>query len=348
MASPLEMKIIGWKIYLSHILGKGAYGTVYKADDESGKTAAAKEIDGERHPKVLCQNFDKLLELNHTNIVSISGIHKENNTVWMFLEFCQFGDLNNYFYSKDPTIDQVFDIMIQMANGLEYLHGKDIIHRDIKPGNILIASESPLLSKLADFDVSKCLNPEAQISLMSSDVGTEHFQAPEFFQPNEEQRICYSRNVDVYATGLTYLAMLQYEKGKRYLKAHIETPQEESEFHIPIGRLIAERIRFKKPKPQLNVVSSDVSPIEAQLASSSWAIEIRNLIGTMTSHIAKERPSASDVVRALRHLKRLSLPKNWFVPKTLESRKDETSSEVISQDDVTLTVQPQVCCNDMK
>ena len=77
---------------------------------------------------------------------------------------------------------------------------------------------------------------------MTSNVGTLAFKAPEFFQRTSPGKIEYHRNVDIYAAGLTFLAILQAEKGKKMLIPQIKTPMEDSELYAdPIGRLIAER-----------------------------------------------------------------------------------------------------------
>ena len=134
--------------------------------------------------------------------------------------------------------------MRQIMSGIIYLHAQNIIHGDIKPGNILVASEEPVLVKLTDFDVTKCLDPEIETSVMSSNVGTNAFKAPKFFMRNECKKTHHHRNVDVYAAGLTFLAILQHDKESSMLIPQIETPREDSELHHPIGQLIAERIKY--------------------------------------------------------------------------------------------------------
>ena len=128
-------------------------------------------------------------------------------SIWIVMEMCDF-DLDKYFREKisDITIEAKVDIMKQAITGLAYLHSKNVVHRDIKPGNILVeCNESGVTIKLADFGMCK------KGSSMSSTVGTIAFLAPEFFQSNTELK--YHRDVDVYAAGLTFMAMLQAHRG---------------------------------------------------------------------------------------------------------------------------------------
>ena len=207
------------------------------------------------------------MQLDHPNVLKILDAEKNENIIWMMISFCELGDLKHYYSNNDVPHETNVNIMKQIVAGIEYLHRKDIVHRDIKPGNILVASEFPLLLlKLADFDISKCLDPEIETSLMTSNVGTLAFKAPEFFQRRSPGKIEYHRNVDIFAAGLTFLAILQVQKGKKMLIPQIETPMEDSELHLPsIGLLISERIKYKVP--QLRIVT-----IEGPHKSLKWLI----------------------------------------------------------------------------
>ena len=225
--------------------------------------------------------------------MKILDVEKTENIVWMIMTFCEHGDLNSFFQTRDVFHERRIDGMKQIMAGISYLHSQDIVHRDIKPGNILVTSENPFLLQLADFDVSKCLDPEVETSLMTSNVGTLTFKAPEFFQRTNPGKIEYHRNVDIYAAGLTFLAILQGEKGKRMLIPHIETPMDDSELHVPsIGQLIAERIKYKVSK--LNIVKVE-----------GPNTRLKKLISRMTSVNPNDQMIAARVLFVLWNLESL-------------------------------------------
>ena len=119
------------------------------------------------------------------------------------MEFCPHKDLYEFFRQRRLTERQHLDIKIQIAQGVEYLHSNNIIHRDIKPTNVLIKNDNPIVAKVTDFGFSKFLEEDCDTSLMSTNVGTPAFKAPEFFLRNEQRKIEYHRNVDIFALGLT-------------------------------------------------------------------------------------------------------------------------------------------------
>ena len=312
MAAPsiTQMKIGGFTINVSGHIGSGAMGVVHPATDAAGKDVAAKRICGKDQNKMvkITRDLHRLLQLNHSSIVKFHDVKQIGASVWIFMDFCPHQDLGEFFQKRQLSERQKLDIMIQMGQGVEYLHKNNIIHRDIKPSNILISSDNPIILKLTDFDFSKFLEDDCDTSLMTTNVGTPAFKAPEFFQRNEERKIHYHRNVDIYALGLTFLAMIQQNKG---LVPRIETPVDDSELFLPIGRLIAERIRYNKP--QLDVIpgapitrtsfldrllgrrrrDSEECPTDQ---STDVSKELRKLIRCMTFHVPSERVTASEVV----------------------------------------------------
>ena len=265
-----------WRIHThpQNIIGKGAYGIIYKGRDDKGRDIAAKSFLEDKQSKMSKGDLEKLLNINHRNIITVYDINAttDNTSLWLFMEFCKHGDLSRFFQSNNLTNGQLVDAMVQITQGLEYLHRHNIIHRDIKPANILVKEESPLHLKLTDFDVSRFFDPEIQTSVMSSNVGTLAFKAPEFFQTDKNGKLNYHRSVDIYALGLTFLAMIQRNK---LLIPRIETPQDEDELHNPIGSTIANRIKYGIK--ELNVVK----PIEITMSSTNQDISCAS--GTSTA-----------------------------------------------------------------
>ena len=282
-----KIKVKSYSIDQRDVLGQGAFGIVYKAKDAKSNEIAVKRIDGNVHPQILTQDLDRLMKLDHRYVMKILDVEKDKNLVWMMMPFCELGDLNLFYQKRDVSPETNLEVMKQIMEGVSYLHSQDVVHRDIKPGNILVAAELPLKILLADFDFSKCLDPEVVTSLMSSNVGTLAFKAPEFFQRTSPGKIEYHRNVDIYAAGLIFLAILQAEKGKKMLIPRIETPRDKSELHTDsIGRLVAERIKYKVP--ELNIVK-----IEGEQT------RLKQLISRMTCINPEERLSAVRVLYAL-------------------------------------------------
>ena len=290
-ANKHSFKVKSYTIHQADVLGNGAFGIVFKGSDAKKNTIAAKRIDTTKHPRILTQDLDRLMELDHPNVMKILDVEKTENIVWMMMSYCEHGDLNHLYKTNRVLHEMNIEVMTQIIAGICYLHSRDIVHRDIKPGNILVASVAPLRLLLTDFDVSKCLDPEVETSLMTSNVGTLAFKAPEFFQRTSPGKIEYHRNVDIYAAGLTFLAILRAEKVKKMLIPCIETPMEDSELHAPsIGQLIAERIKYKVP--ELNVVTFN-----------GPAKNLKRLISQMTSVNPEERLSAEKILDLLESVK---------------------------------------------
>ena len=78
------------------------------------------------------------MKLYHPNVMKILDVEKTENIVWMMMPVCELGDLNHYYRERDVLHKTNVNIMKQIAAGIEYLHSQDIVHRDIKPGNILV------------------------------------------------------------------------------------------------------------------------------------------------------------------------------------------------------------------
>ena len=146
-----KIKVKSYLIDQREILGQGAFGIVFKGDDAKKTKIAAKRIDGNDHPRILTQDLNKLLELDHPNVLKILDTERNENIVWMMMPFCELRDLNHFYRERDVSSEIKTEGMKQIAAGINYLHSQDIVHRDIKPGNILVALRDSSCSQFNRF-----------------------------------------------------------------------------------------------------------------------------------------------------------------------------------------------------
>ena len=278
-----------YSIDYTDMIGRGAFGYVYKARNRFGITVAAKIIDCLKYADDEVQKCLQIRDV-HPNIIDIYdyGVWDNGGKMVIFMEYCRLGNLNEYFSSKVLETKEKVMLMVQMADGLAHLHSRDIIHRDIKPANVLIQKEDDgyPTAKLSDFGLSKILEAD-MLSTMNSDVGTEAYKAPEFWKKDEHGNVQYKRNVDIFAAGLTYLAMVQSE-GKQQLSPDVTHSLEANEFELPIGYIMYERMKNNQPVPNIIIHKGD-----------DIVLNIKAVIRRMVHVVPEDRVTADDVLKEL-------------------------------------------------
>lgn len=189
-------------------VGRGASGIVYKGHlhDESGTDIAVKKID--RVPRETEKEFimevETIGQTLHKNLVQLLGFCYEGTERLLVYPFMPNGSLTTFLFSgMRPSWDLRVDIAHGIARGLFYLHeecGKQIIHCDIKPENILL--DYNFLAKISDFGLAKLLKSE-QTQTSTGIRGTRGYFAPEWFK-----NVCISSKVDVYSFGIVLLEIV--------------------------------------------------------------------------------------------------------------------------------------------
>ena len=178
-------------------LGKGAFATVFRIQTKKeGNILAAKELDKRKFLRngVLDIKFDSELKimqtLKHPNIVQYIDYHDYDHWIYIIMEYVPFGELSKEV-DKRGTIPEPMakSIAVQILSALRYLHQRNIVHRDIKPDNILIASRNPLTVKLSDFGLSKCVKDEE--TFLKTFCGTLLYCAPEIYPDYTNYQIGY-------------------------------------------------------------------------------------------------------------------------------------------------------------
>jgi serine/threonine protein kinase len=210
--------LIGQSLGRYHILeqlGEGGMATVYKAYDTRLERDVAVKIirktafSAEILEKVLAR-FEReaksLAKLTHPNIVKVHDYGDHEGSPYLVLEYLPGGTLKQALGKPIPWQDAL-QLLLPIARGLAYAHQRGIIHRDVKPANILITeSGEPLLS---DFGIAKLLENEDGQTLTGSGVG---IGTPEYMSPEQGAGKAVDARADIYSLGIVLYEMLTGRK----------------------------------------------------------------------------------------------------------------------------------------
>ncbi|XP_005475205.1 mitogen-activated protein kinase kinase kinase 7 isoform X1 [Oreochromis niloticus] len=182
-------------IEVEEVVGRGAFGVVCKAKWK-GKDVAIKTIESESERKAFIVELRQLSRVNHPNIVKLYG--SCNNPVCLVMEYAEGGSLYNVLHGAEPlpyyTASHAMSWCLQCSQGVAYLHGmkpKALIHRDLKPPNLLLVAGGTVL-KICDFGTACDIQTH-----MTNNKGSAAWMAPEVFEGSN-----YSEKCDVFSWGI--------------------------------------------------------------------------------------------------------------------------------------------------
>jgi serine/threonine-protein kinase len=192
-------QIIG-KYKILSTIGSGGFGTVYLAEDTWIDKKVALKV-----PHKQGVDFGELLReprllatLNHPNIVTIMTAEKQENVFFIVMEFVP-GETLETIIAHDGALDlaRALDYTCQICNAVDHAHKQGVIHRDLRPSNVLVADRG--LLKVADFGTSRFLEIAAHGTTV---IGSPPYMAPEQFQG----KAVFAS--DIYSLGVTMYQML--------------------------------------------------------------------------------------------------------------------------------------------
>ncbi|XP_033219996.1 cyclin-dependent-like kinase 5 [Belonocnema kinseyi] len=183
-------------------IGEGTYGTVFKAKNrETHEIVALKRVrlddDDEGVPSSALREICLLKELKHKNIVRLNDVLHNDKKLTLVFEHCD-QDLKKYFDSLNGEIDLdvVKSFLYQLLRGLAFCHSRNVLHRDLKPQNLLINKNGEL--KLADFGLARAFG--IPVKCYSAEVVTLWYRPPDVLFGAK----LYTTSIDMWSAGCIF------------------------------------------------------------------------------------------------------------------------------------------------
>uniref|UniRef100_A0A8B9K4Z3 Mitogen-activated protein kinase kinase kinase kinase n=1 Tax=Astyanax mexicanus TaxID=7994 RepID=A0A8B9K4Z3_ASTMX len=242
-------------------IGSGTYGDVYKARNVStGELAAIKVIKLEPGEDfaVVQQEITMMKDCKHSNIVAYFGSYLRRDKLWICMEYCGGGSLQDIYHVTGPLMEsQIAYVCRETLQGLYYLHSKGKMHRDIKVKSALIF--------LSDFGVSAQIT--ATLAKRKSFIGTPYWMAPEVAAV--ERKGGYNHLCDIWAVGITAIEL-----------AELQPPM--FELHPMRALFLMTKSSFQPPKLKDKV---------------RWSNNFHNFVKLSLTKNPKKRPSAEKLLQ---------------------------------------------------
>jgi eukaryotic-like serine/threonine-protein kinase len=265
-------------------IGTGGMAAVFKAYQPTLDRYVAIKVLPAYHAQdpVFVKRFEQearsVAKLAHPNIVQIHDFGEQDNITYIVMEYVDGGTLKDRL-KRPITVPEAADCIIQAAEGLDCAHRNGIVHRDVKPANMLLRKDGHLL--LSDFGIAKILEGTTNLTRVGTGIGT-----PQYMSPEQGTGQAVDRRSDIYSLGIVF-------------------------FHCLTGR-----VPFTADSPLTITVKhlQDPLPVE-RLTSEGIPGPIIQVIVTMTAKQPHERYQSADMlIGALTNAladSNLVLPRPW-------------------------------------
>jgi serine/threonine protein kinase len=236
------------------LIGEGGAGAVYEGRHvQLGHPVAIKVLFAQlaRIPQIRERFIEEgriQANLKHPNLVGVTDILEQGGTVAIVMEFIEGPSLDDFIQQSEGPISEIMaaGIILRLLSSLGLTHEHSIIHRDIKPGNIMLArSGDGVVPKITDFGIAKVVDESGGRTITGTKMGTLYYMAPEQFR---DARSVDGR-ADIYALGVTFFEMvtqrLPFETDNDFslMRAHLEVdPPSPKTFRPELSMAICEVI----------------------------------------------------------------------------------------------------------
>ncbi|GJL49605.1 MAG: hypothetical protein NPIRA01_08320 [Nitrospirales bacterium] len=197
----MHSEIFSGKYHVQREIARGGMGTVYLAVDQTLHREVAIKLP---HPHLnsdpkfvrkFLKEAQRMAQMNHENVIRIYEIEEDEGVHFIVMEYFPGQDLRQLLQNKGPLeLSLALRIAISVTQGLVYAHKRELIHRDIKPGNVLLDNQYNV--KIVDFGIAAALG-ESSTTMTSTLLGT-----PEYMSPEQIQGVQLTSSSDLYSLGM--------------------------------------------------------------------------------------------------------------------------------------------------
>jgi len=242
-------------------VGAGGMGAVYRAtQDKLGREVAIKILSpAKRRDSGFRERFARealsMAQLNHPNIVSIYETGERGDLFYIMMEYVPGVPLRTAIADGDISETRAIEITRQLCEALTHSHGKAVLHRDIKPGNILLRDDGEAL--LTDFGLAKILDEtkgDFTLTLTDAAFGTPVYMAPEQCQSMRD----VDGRADIYSLGVVLYEMLtgelpvgRFDPPTRHAAAVMKALENKADDRFPTAAAFSQGLSAREPRKML-------------------------------------------------------------------------------------------------
>jgi len=289
---PIDESNLGWPpdplgYHLTNKLGEGGMGAVYRALDQNTGQIVAVKFALRSSVLRFKREYGELVNIQHPNIIKVYGFNEQFQPPYIVMEYLQGETLSKYlkhFPAKRPPLHVAIPLLLQITEALIYLHNQGLIHRDLKPDNLMISDEHQRLNlKVMDFGLVRPVDASRPLTRQGSFIGTPGYAAPEQFADTSS----VTRLADLYSLGVIMYEIVGGQRpfiGPDFEKQHshdIPLPPSKISSNVPdlLEKLILSLLEKQPSKRLRNAELAQFAlnnipvtyPVSAQISTPSAA-----------------------------------------------------------------------------